>query len=301
MVGDNNNSYYAQNKGIDSTIFKQHIAHFKKRYKIISIDEAVFMVENNKSFNNHLVITFDDGFKELYEIVFPILKEDNIPACTYLISNCVDNNDLMWRNKLEHIINTTSSQKLKIGVEKLVENFDLPEVKKNETIMQWSFNSWKMSEKENYVNFLWEELIELKLEDFLKNNKPYLSSSQIIEMSNNGWIFGNHTKSHPILSRLNSHELYSEIVDTKEELEKKLKIPIVHFSYPFGNKPNQKTFDLLIKENQKSFKSICGTRNQLNNFKNPLTWERDRLEIPNKEFFIRYNILPLIRSFGLLR
>ena len=44
-------------------------------------------------------LTFDDGFKEFYTIVAPILEERGIPCICFVNSAFVDNNDLMLRNK----------------------------------------------------------------------------------------------------------------------------------------------------------------------------------------------------------
>ena len=44
-------------------------------------------------------LTFDDGFKEFYTIVAPILEEKSIPCVCFVNSAFVDNQDLMFRNK----------------------------------------------------------------------------------------------------------------------------------------------------------------------------------------------------------
>ena len=44
-------------------------------------------------------LTFDDGFKEFYTIVAPILEEKGIPCVCFLNSAFVDNKDMMFRNK----------------------------------------------------------------------------------------------------------------------------------------------------------------------------------------------------------
>lgn len=45
-------------------------------------------------------LTFDDGFKEFYTIVAPILEEKNIPCICFLNSAFVDNQTMMFRNQM---------------------------------------------------------------------------------------------------------------------------------------------------------------------------------------------------------
>jgi peptidoglycan/xylan/chitin deacetylase (PgdA/CDA1 family) len=50
-----------------------------------------------------------------------------------------------------------------------------------------------------------------------------------------GIEFGAHTRTHPILSRLETQEeLTDEIVSGKERIERELGEPVMHFSYPNG-------------------------------------------------------------------
>jgi len=62
-----------------------------------------------------------------------------------------------------------------------------------------------------------------------------LNWDQIRTMSRSGVSFGSHTMTHPVVSRLTSSELESELRDSKELLERRLDTPIVHFAFPFGH------------------------------------------------------------------
>ena len=55
-----------------------------KNYKIVSIEDAV-KIKNQKS----AVITFDDGYRDNYEIAFPILKKYGFNATIFLATDFV--------------------------------------------------------------------------------------------------------------------------------------------------------------------------------------------------------------------
>ena len=100
IISDSDPEYYFPNKALSIQEFRDHIKFFKRRYDIISIEEAIELSDNNQSLKNKLVITFDDGFQENYSIIAPILFENNVRATFFLISSCIDNQDIMWRNKI---------------------------------------------------------------------------------------------------------------------------------------------------------------------------------------------------------
>jgi peptidoglycan/xylan/chitin deacetylase (PgdA/CDA1 family) len=63
----------------------------------------------------------------------------------------------------------------------------------------------------------------------------YLSVANIEEMAAAGWEVGSHTLSHPAnFLALDSEGLRAEIVDSREQLQALLDLPILTFAYPFG-------------------------------------------------------------------
>ncbi len=64
--------------------------------------------------------------------------------------------------------------------------------------------------------------------------KPLMNEEQIKIWIDSGMEIGSHTRTHPILTKLSEKELISEIVKSKEILERKFKVEIKHFCYPYG-------------------------------------------------------------------
>ena len=65
--------------------------------------------------------------------------------------------------------------------------------------------------------------------------KRLLDWDRIVELKDNGIIFGSHTKSHPFLSKLSLKELEDEIKGSKLFLEERFKEPVEFFCYPYGD------------------------------------------------------------------
>ena len=181
MVSDVNHKYYFANKSITPESFYEQLLYLKKNFEIISFKEAFYLIDNKKKIDKKLVLTFDDGFKENYSVIAPILSELNITGAFFFISNCIDNKDLMWRNKLlllEENITNKSLYETSI-------RFKIPKIKKNQNLLSWSLNTWPMNKKEEIVNTLCDEYLPYKVEDFLEANSPYCTSEEIKRLYEN--------------------------------------------------------------------------------------------------------------------
>jgi len=72
------------------------------------LNEALIKSNNGDDLNGYLCLTFDDGFSDCYDIIYPLLKQHDIKATFYLIENVINNQDFMLRNKvilLDNLVN----------------------------------------------------------------------------------------------------------------------------------------------------------------------------------------------------
>lgn len=94
--------------------------------------------------------------------------------------------------------------------------------------------------RDNFLNAL-SILTELKLPAifFLTTGfigrDNYLTWEQVNIMKEKGFQFGCHTITHPHLTSLSSEMVRGQIMESKLELENKLKQKIRYFSYPYGD------------------------------------------------------------------
>lgn len=71
----------------------------KSKFNVISIDEAVYKIENKKVNGMYVVITFDDGYEDFYFNSFPILKKQCFPATIYLVPGFIEMQRTFWWDK----------------------------------------------------------------------------------------------------------------------------------------------------------------------------------------------------------
>lgn len=77
----------ASGLNVPPDIFRQQIDYLLgKGYQIIGLDDLFAGLATNSLPSKPVVLTFDDGYRDFYDYVFPILKEKNIKATVFLIS-----------------------------------------------------------------------------------------------------------------------------------------------------------------------------------------------------------------------
>ncbi len=79
----------------DSTsarMFEEHLKFLNKNNTIISLDKAVDIISGKVSsdIKNPVVITFDDGYMDNYEIAFPLLKKYKAHATIFVVTSFID-------------------------------------------------------------------------------------------------------------------------------------------------------------------------------------------------------------------
>ena len=88
-------TYHKINDDFDWEITRQRISQFEKGikflhdlgYKTVPLEEEI--LNSQKAFNRKVVITFDDGYEDVYSNVVPILQKYNFTAFVFIITGFV--------------------------------------------------------------------------------------------------------------------------------------------------------------------------------------------------------------------
>ena len=186
-------------------LFKEDLAFFLKYYEPIGLDELIRLIKEDKPLKkNYFHLTFDDGLRDFYDVAAPILKEKGIPATVFLNSDFIDNKALFYRFKASVLVEKLSAKGLLDVIYK--DNAILDELA-----------------KENNINF----------EDYLKNEKPYLTAQQIEKLILEGFTFGAHSKNHPMYNQINLAEQITQTISSINLITSQFNLNYRVFSFPF--------------------------------------------------------------------
>jgi peptidoglycan/xylan/chitin deacetylase (PgdA/CDA1 family) len=87
--------------------FEMHLQEIKEAFEIVPLSTMLSYPETNRGM---CAITFDDGWKETYEVVFPILKKLNCPATVFIPSALVGKNNPYWFDSLANLADAAAAR-----------------------------------------------------------------------------------------------------------------------------------------------------------------------------------------------
>ena len=84
----------------DLSRFASNIEYLTTHYQINNLFEVVMDANSNQK---QIALTFDDGYRDFYENVYPILKEHEVPATVFIIgATLTDDHQFSDRNKFKN-------------------------------------------------------------------------------------------------------------------------------------------------------------------------------------------------------
>lgn len=210
--------------------FQQDLTFFQKYYKSIPLESIIQSKENKKYLTrNKFHITFDDGFKEIYEIIAPILLDNNIHATFFINTDFIDNKKLFYRHKASVLIDLLNNKQInKIRTINILKENDVFFHNIKHSILSIKYYNENILDQIAISN-------NISFNNYLVENKPYLTSLQIKELISSGFTIGSHSKSHIPFQELNLELQLKEVIDSFKILFEKFSITYKAFAIPFND------------------------------------------------------------------
>ncbi|MGD1005369.1 MAG: polysaccharide deacetylase family protein [Methanoregulaceae archaeon] len=226
--------------------FRRQLKYLKMKYPIITLGDVI-------DGKHGCVLTFDDGIKDHYTNVFPILKKEEIPGVFFPMTACLQHKNVLpvqkgqcLRAKLhnnEFVLqwNEIAPDECKIDLSKIKESLGYPDDDKKTNKIKTFLSKIPNEKKDPILSIMFKTLFG-KESAFAK--KLYMNSNEIKDMVNAGMEFGIHTHTHPCLRKLTEDSQRREIEQSKRYLERITGKPVSSIAYPYG-KYNPTTIKIL--------------------------------------------------------
>lgn len=225
-------------KHISKFEFISQLKFIKKYMNPVSLGELGNQVVSNNINPRTIAITFDDGYQNVYDVAWPLLKEYQIPATIFICPGFVDVNRVYWVDLLEHWINKTELSEINLSVSIDIQGKYILHSKEQKIDLvrhaKKVLKSMQPAERENAL-FQIKKACQVKSETNLATNYSILNWDEIIELNRDSLItIGSHTINHEILSLIDGEHLQRELADSRSLLESKIDADVREFAYPNG-------------------------------------------------------------------
>lgn len=187
-----------------------------------------------------LAVTFDDGFDLITPGALDVLERHGVSATTFVMTSCIGNADLMWRNKLSAARALRGDAACRRAYDELAAHHPIEPLAEGASLVSASAH-WPLALKDELADALWEACAMPALDAFLAEHRPYLGWDALREWIDRGHTVGHHTHTHPYCARLDAEGVRAEIVEPARVLRERLDLEWLPFSYPFGSRVDAAT------------------------------------------------------------
>lgn len=206
------------------------VRYLARNFKVVSLDAMVNRLAGNRAISaNEIVLTFDDGLRNNLTVVYPILRQLQLPATFFVCPGLIGSDRWLWNHEARCRLKTLSNDALAEVRATL-----LAPDPSADGIVEW-MKTLKPPQRQRA-----EECIRLATPAF----QPTAAQHQAYDMM--GWddlksldtrliMIGSHTLTHPILTTLSTDEINAELRESRRCLEQKLGHAVDFFCYPNGS------------------------------------------------------------------
>ncbi|MCX5752640.1 MAG: polysaccharide deacetylase family protein [Candidatus Krumholzibacteria bacterium] len=178
-----------------------------------------------------LIITFDDGYLDNYEVAYPLLRKYDLPAVMFVTAGYMGKRRLFWWDRLAYVAKTASKRSASIE-EPIRLSIDLDSFPGRQDAARHLIHTAKTlpdGDKELFIRRL-AASFEVEIDE--SRFATTMGWSDLREMSAGGIEIGAHSISHPIFSNIDGDLLAHEVSQSKAVIEKELGREVISFGSP---------------------------------------------------------------------
>lgn len=228
---------------ISAQMLERQLDWIGRRFHFVSLDELASQLERGERFNRPVAaITFDDGYRDVYDNAFPLLKRKGIPAGVFVVTGLIGAPDVHIHDKL-YLLLAGAFSRWRPGPREVARflvdlGIRLPEIARigkaartPTAVARAMLDGLPQVVITRVIDGL-ERKIGIE-EGALRGLEP-LTWEMLAEMQSAGMTIGSHTKTHALLTNESRQKVLDETAGSRRALESRLGITIDHFSYPSG-------------------------------------------------------------------
>lgn len=245
--------------------FEQQVAFLKRNFEVITPGDLPAVRDRGRG--RVVMITFDDGYRDNFDLAFPILSAHNVPATFFICTGFIDDPRVAWWDEIAWMIRTSDVPALPAG-EWFSAEVSLEDADRTEAIRGALRRYKELSGQRTggYMDFLREATG--------RHSGPgtgadlWMTWDMIRRLHEAGMTIGAHTVRHQLLGRLPEAEQEREIVECRDRIAAEIGQAPRAFAYPVGSKTafTEATKSLLQKHGFESAFSFYGGFQRLDPF-----------------------------------
>ena len=262
-------SRYPNIKGLEAHLFKKQLDYIEQNYSVVTAEQVIAYYNGAGTLpENAALLTFDDGYSDHFQYVYPILKNRKMQGSFFVPVKPVQENRVLDVNKIHLLLEAVPPKKLIAGIKRL-----LPDYQKEHDVADFEAYYHELAKPGRYdtaeVIFI-KRLLQHKLPDDVRLDllsrlfetfisvpehviarELYMTGDQCKCLVEDGMHVGAHTCDHLWLNQISDDRQDEQFRNNVSFLESiGADADTYTMAYPYGAY-NSKTLDLMNKYNMK--------------------------------------------------
>ena len=210
------------------------VEYLKRHFQMATLENVVAMANGYRPRGTHVLLTFDDGYRDNYTVAFPVLRSHGVQGVFFLPTSFIGTDRLPWWDVIAYLIKHTFKSTIRLKLPEPVV-FELRERGRVINITRQILRLYKRTPLQDCPDFITalEQACEVSA-PLAGVNRRFMNWAEAREMLQGGMAFGSHTHTHEIMSKLSPEQQCEEASRSRDRLEQELENHIDVLSYPVG-------------------------------------------------------------------
>ena len=224
--------------GLPINKFAQDMRYLTRHYRVVSLRDLSEELQNDAVQPYTVAVTVDDGYHEVFTLAAPILKRYGVPASFFVVSDFIEGRLWLWTDRFDWVFDRASRNRAEFFHRGSVHHLDLRETADRQRAQeQWVKYAKRLpvSERDELLEAI-AQAAGVEVPVAPPTGYRPMTWAQLRALAADGFDVGAHTRTHPILSRVDPRQLRVEVEGCKEQMEQRLGCRVRHLAYPNGRR-----------------------------------------------------------------
>ena len=251
---DLKHSRYPEIKGLDVNLFREQIAFMKSNFNIVTMEQVLEAISiKEKLPEKALLLTFDDGYADNYNVAMPILEEYGVQGSFFIPGKTFTTHQLLDVNKIHYVLASANIYNLVEDLKKEMDYYRGQEFQyapTEELFAKYAVASRFDIKETVFVKQMLQTVLPEKLRNIISSKlfakyvgvteeqlayELYMSKEQIRTMKRHGMFIGIHGYDHYWLGNLPVEQMENDISLALDALDEFVDRKQWVMNYPYGN------------------------------------------------------------------
>ncbi len=217
--------------------FNNQISHLKRHVLLVTLEEALGFADGTikeRTRQCRVLLTFDDGYLDNYEIAYPILCSHGVQGVFFLATSLVGSCHIPWWDHIAYLMKTARARRFCLSYPAhLIVDIDRSGFTQS---LRAVLSLYKRPDNSDSLRFIQQLQEETRGDDPPGSLRRFLNWDEAREMTSGGMMVGSHTHSHHVLSQLEPERQFEELTQSRSILNQQLGFKPDVLAYPVGGR-----------------------------------------------------------------